>query len=98
VTLGREPLDGPSAAALTVALDGGQSSALASPRVGFDVPLAWSPGGDYLVARTFDGASSHQPGRESMVVIAGDGTRVELTTASELIFIGWVAVGSVPRG
>ncbi|MSP22031.1 MAG: hypothetical protein EXR66_03260 [Dehalococcoidia bacterium] len=93
VTLGREPLEGESAAALTVILDGGTAAALASPRVGFDVPLAWSPSGGYLVARSFDGASSHEPGRESMVVIAEDGTRTELNTASELIFIGWVARG-----
>jgi hypothetical protein len=93
VTLGHEPLDEASAAALTVTLDGGAAEALASPRVGFDVPVAWSPTGGYLVARSFDGASSYQPGRESMVVITEDGTRIELATASEVIFIGWVARG-----
>jgi hypothetical protein len=93
VTLGREPLEGTSAAALTVALDGGAAEALASPRVGFDVPVAWSPGGGYLIARTFDGASSHEPGRETMVVIAADGTRTELTTTSEVIIIGWYGSG-----
>ena len=93
VTLGREPLDASSASVLTLALDGGAAESLASPRVGFDVPLAWSPTGGYLLARSFDGASSYQPGRESMVVIGTDGTRTALPTASELIFIGWFGSG-----
>jgi Tol biopolymer transport system component len=93
VTLGREPLDGAGAAAVTVSLADGTAEALASPRAGFDVPLAWSPSGGYLVARSFDGVSSYQPGRESIVVIGTDGSRVVLETGSELIFLGWVASG-----
>jgi hypothetical protein len=91
LTLGREPLGDASAAAMTLRLDGGGAEDLPPPAVGFDVPLAWSPNGRHLVARSFDGASSHEPGRESIVIISDDGTRKPVSTETELIILGWVS-------
>lgn len=90
LTLGREPFGDPNAAAMTLSFDGGATEALPPPSIGFDVPVAWSPNGRHLVARSFDGASSYQPGRESIVIISDDGSRRPINTDTEVIVLGWV--------
>ena len=93
VTVGREAYPGVSAAAVTFGRGGGEATALAAPARGFDAPLGWSPDGRYLAARSFDGVSSYDPGRESMVVISTDGERRAIAVRMELIFIGWLPSG-----
>ena len=93
VTVGREAYPGLSAAAVTFARAGGEPTALAAPARGFDAPLGWSPDGRYLAARSFDGVSAYDPGRESMVVISTDGERRAIAVRAELIFLGWLPSG-----
>ncbi|MFQ5879821.1 MAG: hypothetical protein ACE5IZ_06600 [Dehalococcoidia bacterium] len=93
VTLGRAPA-GDSAGAETVAAATGEVvQALAGPARGFDVPVAWSPNGRYLVVRSFDGDSARNPGRERDVVIGADGERRQIATEGDAEFIGWLAPG-----
>jgi hypothetical protein len=97
VTVGREAGIDEAAGATTLVLGDGAIRTLAAPERGFDVPLGWSPDGRYLAARSFDGVDATEPGRETLVVIDGDGgeagVRHTVTAASELIFLGWLARG-----
>lgn len=93
VTVGVEAYPAASAPAMTLSLRDGSTQALPAPPAGFDVPLGWSPAGQYLVARSFDGATSYEPGRESIVVISPDGERRPIATAAQLIFVGWMSSG-----
>ncbi|MEZ4502778.1 MAG: hypothetical protein R3C39_09155 [Dehalococcoidia bacterium] len=93
VTVGYEAYPDSSAPAATVSLADGTEEPLAAPTEGFDVPLGWSPDGQYLAARSFDGATSYEPGRETMVVISADGERFALSAATEVIYLGWSARG-----
>jgi dipeptidyl aminopeptidase/acylaminoacyl peptidase len=93
VTVGREANPGTSAAAATVALSGGASTALAAPPRGFDAPLGWSPDGRFLAARSFDGATTQAPGAETTVVIAAGGQRRTVTATTDVIFLGWTTDG-----
>ena len=93
ITVGREAYPRSSARALTLAVAGGEPQTLPAPERGFDVPLGWSPDGGYLAARSFDGVSSSDPGRETVVVISPDGRRREVAAPSEVIFLGWLARG-----
>lgn len=92
VTVGSEAYPQTSAPATTVSLEG-DVQALASPEIGFDVPLGWSPDGAYLVARSFDGFTSYEPGGETIVVISAAGERRPIAAASELIVLGWMHGG-----
>ncbi len=87
ITVGQEASSGPQPAAL-LTLDG-EYELLPAPPAGFDVPLGWSSDGRYLVARSFDGVNSNQPGLERTVLIDRSGTRVTVEVVSEVIFIGW---------
>lgn len=93
ITVGREAYPQRSVRALTLAVTGGEWRPLPAPERGFDVPLGWSPDGGYLAARSFDGVSSSDPGRESVVVISPDGVRREVAAPTEVIFLGWLARG-----
>ena len=88
LTLGRLALGERSAPAIRVDSSGVQS--LEPPSRGFDVPLAWSPDGDTLALRTFQGdlRSGVSPWR--LVLVDGEGQRREVTTESEISFVGWV--------
>ncbi len=92
ITVGQEAYPDSSAPAMTLSQTG-ETEALTPPAAGFDVPLAWSPDGRYLVARSFDGVSAHEPGRESIVVISKEGQRLPVEGRSEVIVIGWVGDG-----
>ncbi len=91
ITFGQEPGFAAGAAPLTLALGGtGEQSPLTAPERGFDAPLGWSADGRYLAARSFDGRDAYDPGRESLVVIAGAGGRTTVLAEHELIFLGWL--------
>lgn len=92
VTVGLEAYPALSSSAVTISLSGGEQI-LAGPERGFDAPLGWSVDGRYLAARTFDGTSSFDPGRESFVVISADGSRRPIGSRGELIFLGWLISG-----
>jgi hypothetical protein len=63
---------------------------MAPPARGFDVPFAWSDEGEFLAARTFDGADSTTPGQESAVIIGVDGERRGIPAVGEVILVGWL--------
>lgn len=89
ISVGQQPP--PGAGAPVVLLQPGEvSNALPAPAKGFDVPFAWSDGGTYLLARTLDGESAHNAGRESAVVIATNGQRYPVSTPGEVILVGWL--------
>ena len=92
ITVGQEAYPAVSAPAMTLT-ESGTAEPLPAPAAGFDVPLGWSPDGRYLVARSFDGVSAHEPGRESIVVISKEGERLPIEGRSEVIVIGWVSDG-----
>lgn len=87
LALGQDARDGPTA--VTV-LESDRARTLAAPARGFDVPLSWGNGGDYLAVRSFDGDSAANPGNETTVVIGPDGQRYSVAATGEVIFIGWV--------
>jgi hypothetical protein len=94
IAVGRTPVDGPSAAAL-VSLAGGKLEEIApGPDQGFDVPMGWSPAGDYLAVRSFEGSSAAQPGREHLVIIELGKGRQTVGDNGKLEFIGWLPSGS----
>jgi len=91
ITVGRTPADGASAAAL-VSLEGGELGEVTpGPDQGFDVPAGWSPEGDYLAVRSFEGSSAAQPGREHLVIIELGKGRQTVVNRGNLEFIGWLA-------
>ena len=91
ITVGRSPADGASAAAL-VSLAGGELEEVTpGPDQGFDVPAGWSPEGDYLAVRSFEGSSAAQPGREHLVIIELGKGRQTVVDRGNLEFIGWLA-------
>lgn len=87
---------GTSATAITVGAVAMVPSAGGHPQVGpvpsegFDVPIAWSPDGRFLVVRSFQGPTPHNAGRSRMVVIAPDGSRWPLGQGQDVKFIGWL--------
>jgi Tol biopolymer transport system component len=90
IAVGRTPADGSSAAAL-VSLAGGELEEVTpGPDQGFDVPAAWSPAGDYLAVRSFEGSSAAQPGREHLVIIELGKGRQTVVDKGNLEFIGWL--------
>ena len=94
LAVGRTPVDGSSAAAL-VSLAGGELEEVTpGPDQGFDVPTAWSPAGDYLAVRSFEGSSAAQPGREHLVIIELGKGRQTVVDKGNLEFIGWLPSGS----
>lgn len=94
VTLGRAAAGGASALEMVAAASGDRLQALAGPSRGFDVPVAWSPDGRYLVVRSFEGDSASNPGRERDVVISASGQRRQIPTEGDGEFTGWLPAGS----
>lgn len=78
--------------------DGSQPMATPGARLdlapsGFDVPVAWSPDGQFLALRHFTGASTEQPGAESIVLRGADEQRKNVTGSAPLDIAGWVLPG-----
>jgi Tol biopolymer transport system component len=96
VTVGRTPAEGEaSAAAVLVSLEGGTVEDVEpGPEQGFDVPVAWSADGRYLVVRSFEGTSAAEPGREQLTIIDEGSERKAVGEQGNLEFIGWLSGGS----
>ena len=62
---------------------------LPGPANGFDVPLAAAPSGGDMVVRSFDGASALAPGRQTLTLVGGDGSRRPIASG-EVTFLGWM--------
>jgi Tol biopolymer transport system component len=88
VTVGQEaPRDGASPA---IVAGDGVTRQLAAPNRGFDVPLGWSAGSDYLAVRSFDGVNSAAPGGETLVLISVEGARHAVLARNEVTYLGWL--------
>jgi hypothetical protein len=72
-----------------VMLAGGEGAALVTDARGFDVPVAWSPDGRTLYARSFTGSSADDPGSEQPVLIDTEGARRPLTGDGPVEYVGW---------
>jgi Tol biopolymer transport system component len=96
ITVGHTPAEGESAAAAAlVSLEGGTAEEVKpGPEQGFDVPVAWSPDGRYLVVRSFEGSSANEPGREQLTIIEEGSGRKAVGEPGALEFIGWLSGGS----
>ncbi|MGQ9571566.1 MAG: hypothetical protein ACUVV3_00015 [Dehalococcoidia bacterium] len=94
IAVGRTPVEGPSPAALISLAEGKLEEVTPGPDQGFDVPAGWSPEGDYLAVRSFEGGSAAQPGRERLVIIELGEGRQTVADRGTLEFIGWLTRGS----
>jgi dipeptidyl aminopeptidase/acylaminoacyl peptidase len=93
LTVGRTPAEGESAAAASlVSLETETVEEVEpGPEQGFDVPMAWSPDGRYLVVRSFEGSSATEPGREQLTIIEEGAERKAVGEQGNLEFIGWLS-------
>jgi hypothetical protein len=66
-----------------------KAGALPGPERGFDAPLEWSPAGDSLLVRSFEGTSITAPGRSILAVIDRNGGRQRIA-GGEITLVGWV--------
>ena len=89
LTLGRLVLGERSAPALRV--DESGLKRLEAPAQGFDVPLAWSPDGETLALRSFQGDLDSELGPWHLVLLDAKGQRREVMANSEVSFVGWTA-------
>lgn len=92
LTIGTAPQDATAGTAVRVGpgFAGGEGAALPGPDSGFDVPLSWSPDGAHLVVRSFEGSSASNPGPSYVVVISESGQRLQLSTLSDVLIVGWL--------
>ena len=77
---------------LRLSLEGDAEAIPAERTTGFDIPISWSPDGNMLALRSFEGVSLAEPGPSRVVVAAPDGTRHELSRNSDIIIAGWLEV------
>ena len=85
--------EGGSAGALSLQLgDGGAAAVESLPGTtgGIDVPLSWSPGGEHLVVRAFEGNTTADPGPSRVVVLDPAGERRPLSPLSDVAVAGWL--------
>lgn len=75
----------PSRSNTGIVLEGGF---IAGGSRGFDVPLAWSPSGGSIAARTFDNPSVTNPGRTMLSLLTASGDRKTIAHG-EVTFLGW---------
>ena len=87
LAIGRESTGNSGSAPVVLGI--AEGPVLPSAVSGFDVPLGWSVGGDYLAVRHFSGTNSQSPGSETLVLLGSDESRTSVSTSSELIFLGW---------
>ena len=78
----------PGVVVLNLPLSGEGGERLPGPAGGFDVPLAWSPNGDYLVVQQFSEYPVQR--RPSLYLLTASGERQRLAEGSEVTFIGWL--------
>ena len=92
LTVGRAPSGETTGALIHVAANAVSDTAvvLAAPATGFDVPISWSPNGDHLVVRSFEGTSASDPGPSHVVVVSPAGIRQQLSPLSDVLVIGWL--------
>ena len=92
LTVGRLPSGEAAGAAVHVAADSSSDAAVAlvGPATGFDVPLLWSPDGNHLAVRSFEGTSASNPGPSHVVVVGRAGDRQQLSPLSDVLVIGWL--------
>ncbi len=92
LTVGRAPAGEAAGAPVRVSAIGSPDAAVAlpGPAAGFDVPLSWSPGGDHLVVRSFEGSSAANPGPSYVIVVGPTGDRQQLSPLSDVLVIGWL--------
>ena len=86
LSVGAAPGDGGGVLNLPLSGEGGER--LPGPAEGFDVPLAWSPNGDYLVVQQFSEYPVQR--RPSLYLLTASGERQRLAEGSEVTFIGWL--------
>ena len=72
-----------------VRIEDGRSSQVLGSAAGFDVPLAFSPEGGFLV-RAFTGTSSSTPGLASLTFIDSSGER-HVLSSHDVTLVGWSA-------
>jgi Tol biopolymer transport system component len=72
-----------------VKFENGSNSQTLGPKTGFDVPLAYLPGGAYLV-QAFEGLSLSAPGRVSLTLIDANGKR-HVLSRGDVTYAGWSA-------
>jgi len=85
LSVGAAPGDGGGVVNLPLSGEGGER--LPGPAQGFDVPLAWSTNGDYLIVQQFSEYPSQR--RPSLYILTTGGERQRLAEGSEVTFIGW---------
>lgn len=68
--------------------EGVTSLADSKATTGFDVPLGWSPDGQAIAVRSFDGKSVLAPGNAALSILHSDGSHTILTN-KEATFLGW---------
>jgi len=86
LAFGQDARGGPAS---VVVVEGDRIRPLAAPPKGFDIPAAWSGGGTYLAARSFDGTDATTPGDETATILGPGGQRRAVPATGEVIFIGW---------
>jgi Tol biopolymer transport system component len=91
LTMGRLALGDQKAPAIRVDASGWQP--LEGPSRGFDVPLAWSPEGNTLALRSFQGDIESGLDSWRLVLLDAEGKRREMKAESEISFVGWVPGG-----
>ena len=72
-----------------IRIEDGKASQVLGSATGFDVPLAFSPGGGFLV-RAFEGASTSAPGLASLTFIDSSGER-HVLSSHDATLVGWSA-------
>lgn len=87
LAIGREGVEGAGTA--PVVIGSAEGPILPAAPAGFDVPLGWSVGGEYLAVRHFSGHNSQDPGTETLMLLGTDLSRRSIATETELIFLGW---------
>lgn len=95
LTVGTLDADAPDAGApVVVKVDGTATLGVVEEPLpagnGFDVPVSWSPEGDKLAVRAFEGSDPGNPGPSWIVIVGTDGDRERLSSRSDVIVAGWL--------
>jgi hypothetical protein len=69
-------------------VNGESRQRIAGPERGFDVPLAYDALADAYVVNAFENDSITAPGRSTLVLVGGNGTRTTIAEG-EVTLVGW---------